>query len=310
MTYVSSKKNLRLGILFALLAAILNSSIGVFNEFSFLKGGGFSAIAFYKTFLAFIILLIGTFFSTKYRLRVWNIRCRAKEICLMSFFGVFILYYFETYAFSLSNIPLTSFMIYVPGFISVILGYIFLKEKLSIKKILVFFTLLIGAYLLLVGTVNLGFKVGLIYAFVGGAGYSIFIFLSKLFKLEDALATLWWMFMFGSLMLFVPLAISGNYIMEKESLFYVLLLAIFPTIGGFLMTLLAAKYISGGTIQLVETSDPLFATMFAIIIFNQGLTVTSSIGAIIILISLICLSLIESSESSELMTQEIKNIRT
>ncbi len=301
MFEVLRKQPHAIGVLCAVLAAMINSSIGILNEFTFSKGVPYQNVAFYKTIIAFIVLTSYLIISQQFRSQVFFLRKRVKELLLLSFTGVFCLYFFETWAFSKSNIPLTAFMIYAPGIITVILSVVFLKEKATLKMLFSVCMVFVGCYLLVAGNVVPVYGAGILYAFIGGLGYGLFIFLSKIFKIEYAFAALWWLFLFGAILLFIPYFYLNNYkvvVFPLNSTPYIILLAALPTILGFLLTMYAVRHAPASYVQILETSDPLFASIAAYIIFNQTLSNISLHGSVLILIGLFILSF--SKKSKEL----------
>ncbi|WP_413740345.1 DMT family transporter [Sodalis sp. RH14] len=304
MFEILRKRSHAIGILCAVLAAIINSSIGILNEFAFSKGVKYQDVAFYKTLIAFIIITLYLVISQQFRAQVFYLRKRVKELLILSFTGVFCLYFFETWAFSESNIPLTAFMIYAPGIITVILSVVFLKERATLKMLFSVCMVFVGCYLLVAGNVVPVYGEGILYAFIGGLGYGFFIFLSKIFKIEYAFAALWWCFLFGSILLFIPYYYLNDYkviFFPLNSMIYIVLLAAFPTILGFLLTMYAVRHAPASYVQILETSDPLFASVAAYIIFSQTLSNISLHGSALILIGLFILSFSKKNK-------ELKNV--
>ncbi|MGJ8517705.1 hypothetical protein LMG33810_002054 [Carnimonas sp. LMG 33810] len=293
------RKNSKIvGFSWALLASLLNSLIGPLNEKSFALGSNFYATALYKTVGALFILTVLLALLPKARRDAVALVPQLPKVVLMAFLGVFTLYFFETWAFSASNIPMTSFMIYVPGVVSIVLGYLFLKEQLGWVNILCFALILGGSYLLLVGEKSPALRVGALYALIGGLGYALFIFFSACFSIKATIGLLWWLFLWGACFLTVPALLTNSWQIPLPSMVPVLLLSVFPTIGGFFCTLKAAAYIGAGEMQMVETCDPLFASILAAVFFSQSLGLFSSCGAALIMLAILLLGFHQSRSSS------------
>lgn len=84
----------------ALIAAMLNGTIGVFTRFGLQAGLTPSVLAFYKCFIAFIIIAIYCLSKPKLRIECRTLSRYWHHYALLSFFGIFCLYFFETWAFS------------------------------------------------------------------------------------------------------------------------------------------------------------------------------------------------------------------
>lgn len=273
------------GLLFSLMAAIVNSSIGIANEFSF-AGSDFQGVAFFKTVVAFIIcgslcLLLNLRIPLN---KITLIRC-----AIVAFFGIFTLYFFETLAFSMAPVSVVSFSIYAAGIIGLFLSSIILKEELSINKIAAIFLVVIGIYLMT--NAEIEFSSGVLFALLGGLGYSLYLILTKHFAIPSGLPMLTLMFFFGSLYLAVPFFYSGAHFPTSEAIPGILWLSIVPTIFGFYFTNAALSHLDAGLVQIVETSDPLFASLFALLILNQTISSGGYVGCALIFMALIVAAL-------------------
>ncbi|WP_374220696.1 DMT family transporter [Deefgea sp. CFH1-16] len=204
------------------------------------------------------------------------------------FLVFFCLYFFETWAFSNASIPLVSFLTYAAGGVTLILSAYVLKEKLTRVKVLSFGFVVFGVCLIFnYEFVVTGSYFGMFLALIGGLGYALFIFLSKFLKVGCGFSQLVWLFGFGSLYLFVPAVFSGPIEINYNAMVPIFFLVVFPTIGGFYFTTKAIEGSEAGKVQIIETSDPLFATLFGFLIFGQILTIGSLWGASCIVFGLL-----------------------
>ena len=215
---------------------------------------------------------------------------------LLSFLGVFCLYFFETWAFAKASIPLVSFLTYAAGGITLILCVVFLKERLAFTKALSFIFILGGVAFLYMFEGNIsGTKLGIILALLGGLGYALFIFFAKFLNIGSGLPQLVWLFGFGSLYLFLAWGYEGFTLPSPSAIWPILALIIIPTIGGFWLTTKAVEAGHASNVQIIETSDPLFASLFAFWLFGELLSVAGASGAALIMLGLL-LSLYKSKE--------------
>lgn len=273
---------------FALVAAALNGTIGPLNRLGFSQGASHNQVAFYKCFLAFLVLLVFCLARRQHRETLFSLRAKWWHFLVLSFFGIFCLYFFETWAFSQASIPLVSFLTYAAGGITIILSAIVLGEGIGIYKIVAFLLIMAGVGMLYSFGVRLsGSNSGIVLALLGGLGYALFIFASKYLKTGSGLPHLVWLFGFGSIYLAFPLATERLLIPNVISCAVIVSLVVFPTIGGFYFT---TKAIHGGEaskVQILETSDPLFATLFAYLLFRENLSFLGMVGAASIMLGLV-----------------------
>jgi len=281
--------------LFALLAAMANGTIGPLNRFGFAEGATHHQIAFFKCFGAFLIVLVICLLKSQMRKQLFLLRARVWSFALLAFLGVFCLYFFETWAFSEASIPLVSFLTYAAGGGTIVLSAVFLREKINITKLISFCIILGGVWLLYAYEGNVtGSHLGVILALVGGLGYALFIFLAKFLNIGGGLPHLAWLFGFGSIYLLLPWGYDGFVAPPISSIWPVMGLIILPTIGGFWLTTKAVQGGSASGVQIIETSDPLFASLFAYILFGEALGEAGITGASLIFIGLL-LALYKSS---------------
>lgn len=249
--------------------------------------------------MAFSLLFIFCLAQEELRNQLFALAFKIKQLAILAFLGIFCLYFFETWAFAKASIPLVSFLIYAAGAVTIMLSAIFLKERISFLKIMSFALLVIGIILICLSEGRLeGSILGIILALIAGAGYALFIFFSKKLDIGSGVPHLVWLFGFGSIFLAFPLLQTEQILLPASSLWSILLLVLIPTIGGFWFTLKAIDDGSASGVQIIETSDPLFASLYAFILFSEILHWQGWVGAGFIMAGLIAAILAERFMSS------------
>lgn len=292
------------GILYAFLAAVCNSCIGIFSNILLEQGLSGREIAFLRCFIA----LIFTFFIC---MGNKNIRKNMKinfheafKFAMLAFFGISIMYIFETTAVRYIPVSLVSFLLYASGIITIILSCIFLQESLKVEKIISILLVFVGIGIMFITNFNIeGNIIGILCAIIAGAGYSLYIFFNKKWNIESGLRTLFYIFLFGAVFLGLQLVMSGTVsAVHMESLPYIFLLAIIPTIGGFYFTNRAINNITAGEVQLIEMSEPFIATILGYAVLHQVITKTDLLGGILIVAGLLILE----KDNIKIITKKIK----
>ncbi|WP_218563642.1 DMT family transporter [Moraxella ovis] len=218
----------------SLIAAMLNGTIGVFTRFGLQAGLAPSVLAFYKCFIAFIIIAIYCLSKPKLRIECRTLSRYWHHYALLSFFGIFCLYFFETWAFSEASIPLVVFLTYAAGAATILMAALFLGERPTKFKVAAFITIMMGVYLIFLFEHGiLGSMLGIILALLGGFGYALFIFLGKLLNVGNGLAVLCWLFGFGSLYLLVSFLLDGFMMPSLTAMGAIMALVLLPAIAGF-----------------------------------------------------------------------------
>lgn len=275
------------GILLAVLAAIVNATVGIFSVKLFESGMQSESVAFYKSLVAFILLLsVTSLFKREELSSLLSRKFWALAIC--AFFGFFCLYFFETAAYSTVNVAVVIFMLFGSATITTfILNALFENRFLLPKEALSGALAVIG--LLFIFDLNRlqSNTLGLCYAIIAGMGYGCFLTLSKRFAIGSGIVTLTVLLAFGCIYLFIPFAYQGLEPLKVTNLPAIILLALLPTVGGFYCTLKALSLIKSQSVQLIELTEPVFALVFSFIFLGQLSTTTQLVGGAIIILSII-----------------------
>lgn len=274
------------GAVFALFAAILNALVGTFSLSAFNTGISAGGVACYKCVIAVCVLSVFVVADTRQRKAWMKLLPHAHKIALIAFFGIFILYYFETRAYLYSSISAVTFTLLGTSTITTFLGsYIILKKNHSILAWVAMLLAMFGITLFQTNiSASSGFNIGLIFAALAGSGYGLFLVLNKRNPENfHGVAMLWWLVFFGSIYLVVPYSFVGIELPTKSALMYIGLLGVASTIGGFYFTTKALSLASATTVQLFELSEPLFATALGLVVFHQSVTLHELLGGALIL---------------------------
>ena len=269
------------GILYATAAAALNGTIGVFSKFLMETGLPPSTVAFLKSLIGFTCLLLilrGRFDSIGAYLRTG----------LCAFFGIFMLFYFETTAYRYeiaANVVLT--LMATAAMAAFVFGWIFVGDKPTPMRWLGLAICMFGLAVFLGVTQPSNFM-GLVYAALAGFGYGAFAVLAKSLKIGSGLAVTRRLLLFGSLYLSLPFFADGAVLPQFSLTTYVCLfaLALLPSIGGFYCTTRAIELATPAQVQLFELSEPLFAAVLALLFLQEMPTLNTYLGGALVLIGL------------------------
>ncbi|QQZ28758.1 DMT family transporter [Thiothrix subterranea] len=275
--------NTQKGIFFALCAAALNGTIGVFSKFLIYKSLSPSWIALLKTILGASIILI--FFMAINKLELKK-NIFGTNFILPAFFGIFCLFFFETHAYeTMSAANVTVILMSCSTFSAILFTKLILKDSLGSRQLIGFFFAAIGISIILGLNENITF-IGSINALLAGCGYGLFTVLLKSNNIEGGMLTTFKLLFWGGVFLSIPAygtPFPINDFFTKEIIFAIMGLAIFPSILGFFCTTKSVTYISPAKVQIIELTEPVFASIFAFIVLGEGITLVTLIGAIITL---------------------------
>ncbi len=274
------------GVFYAYIAALLNAFVGVFSLGAFNLGIAPTSVAFYKCLVALITLSLWVFTNASLRTACLRLANHKLQIALISFCGVFLLYFFETHAYLFTNISTVVFTLLGTSTITTFLASaVILKKRLTINEAISLMFALIGLCLLSLNEHGqLQINIGLLLAMIGGFGYGLFLVLiQKNPKNFHGAPMLWWLLLFGTLYLSIPFAFSFDGLPNLHAITYIILLSWFSTIGGFYFTTKALSLAKATMVQLVELNEPLFATILGLVIYHQQVTHMELLGGALIL---------------------------
>ncbi|NPD01265.1 DMT family transporter [Brenneria sp. hezel4-2-4] len=279
------------GIVYALLAAIFNGTVGVLSVKLFQTGLSPAQVAFYKCLIGLAIIFVIIMSSARRAALFHFIKSHWHVVLICSFFGFFMLYHFETSAYSTTNVATVVFMLFGTATVfSFMLSAIAEKRLFSWKEIQAITLSIVGLYLIFSDEsgIELSFTVGLINAMLAGIGYGLFLFLSKKLKLGAGMPQMCTLLLFGSIYLYFPVhssSLAASVTVEMAVM--LLLLAILPTIGGFWCTTKALTLTSSQSVQLIELSEPVFAILFSAIFLGQLSSPVQYIGGALIFLAIL-----------------------
>ena len=312
MKIIKLNSNL-LGFSFALAAAALNATIGIFSVLLMNTGLKSNDIAFLKTSIAFVLLsallskkslhfqyqqlqyqqlqyqeLISKDFVSSSNKSSHMRVLGAVAIC--AFLGIFTLFMFETKAYAYGNPANVVVILMASATISATLfGALLLKEKVFINTIVGVLLAIAGIFVISwTSSVDLTL---VLFATLAGSGYGLFSVLMQRFGLQGGIYLTKYLLLFGSLFLFIPFMITFEPVdISYHSILGLLGLAIFPTILGFYCTTSALKYLPASKVQVIELSEPLFAMFFVWLILHEDVTIRFWLGAGLVLLGILTIT--------------------
>ena len=277
------------GIILALSAAILNGTVGIFSKGLFQSNLTPAGVSFYKCLIAFIFISIFALFNNNLRTNIISLKSKIKYLWLCSFLGIFVLYFFETMAYKYESVSFVVFILLGSSVLSTfIFSSILLKETKRRYQYVGLILLFIGLLIMHFSKGSLhGASLGTVFAATAGVGYGLFLVLTKKFTLDGNLALIWYFMLFGIAYLLIPFYREGLVLPNLNSMPSLIGLSILPTIGGFYCTTKALNYLEANKVQFFELTEPVFATIFAFIVFNEIIQGLEWLGACLILVAIL-----------------------
>lgn len=273
--------SIRKGTFFALAAAAINGSIGVFSKTLFSVGMAPEWVAFLKTLLGLVILSAWLWAGREKSViqpgqRLW--------VGLAAFFGIFMLFFFETNAYTV--MPAANVVVILMA-TSVITANVasswLLKTQLGINQWLGA-ACSIGGIAFLAGFDGRVTATGCAFSLLAGLGYGVFGVILKMHAIQGGLYLTRQLLFWGCIFLLAPATQQG---LDAGQLFSpvvavsLVCLATLPSILGFFCTTKAINYLPPERVQLLELSEPLFSAVLALVFLHEPLTAVAVGGGLL-----------------------------
>lgn len=274
--------------IYAILAAICNASIGILSKGAFHIGLSPQSVAFYKCLIAFIILSPCVLAYKKNYNHIPKKLSHWLKIAVCAFFGIFILYFFETAAYAQSTISTVVFILLGSSAVTTIILSKFLnKEEIGPFQMLGFLLAISGVFCMFREESAHFISMGSFLAIVAGIGYGLFLSLSKKLTFDTSSIAFLWIFIgFGTLFLSIPVMLYHHAFPTITEFKYLIPLSIIPTIGGYYCTSKALHFGTSSKVQLFELTEPLFASVFGYVFLREWMSDIQLVGALLILVAI------------------------
>ncbi len=283
----------RMSFFYIVLASVLWGTSGIFVHY--LAPYGFTSLqmTFVRSIVAFAGMLLYILMFDRKLFKV-----SGKEIILfslggISFFGTASCYFYSMQATSISTAVV---LMYTAPIFVMIYSVLFLGEKLTkIKTASV--ALMIAGCALVSGVIG-GLKfdvVGILFGFLSGILYSAYNIITKINMMNKSnpISANFYGFLVASLVsIFVcKPGIIPELAMQKPIILPVIIgMGLVTCILPYFLYTLALKVIPAGTASSLGIIEPMSATVFSILLFNEKLSIFSAAGMILILVAVYLLS--------------------
>ncbi len=286
-----------LGIAYATSAAALNGTIGIFSILLMDSQLNSHDVAFFKTLIAVIflnILLSKTTYRKQKQIIVpsqsVSLAKFLTKLAICAFCGIFVLFYFETLAYSYGNASDVVIVLMASAALSALFfGVLLLQEKLSLGIIAGVALAITGVFI--ISWVGENSYLLLLNSTIAGAGYGLFTVLVKKFKFAGGIFLTNFLMLLGLCYLAVPFFSTMHAItVSPEILLGILCLALFPTVLGFYCTTKSLQYLEASKVQVTELSEPIFSMLFAWLFLSQSPNSSFFLGSGFILLGILLMN--------------------
>ncbi len=207
-------------------------------------------------------------------------------ILSITFFNV--CYFF---AISKASLSVAAILLYTAPAIVVFLSAIFLKQKITFKKIISVIVAFIGCAIVCLaqGEISLSF-IGVIAGLGSGLGYALYsIFGTFALKKYSALTTITYTFIVASVtFLFAnPKQVVVTVFSENKLIAQTVFLTMVATLLPYLLYTLALSKIKAENAAVIASTEPVCAALVGVVVFKEVLTIQVIIGLVFVLMAIV-----------------------
>ncbi len=284
-------------LFYIIAAGVCWGTTGIFSPFLGSYGfNGFQLTAMRGIFAFLSVALYALIFNRK------AFRVKPRELLSIFFVGLALFFTSALYfcAIDLSSVPTAVMLMYTAPVLVMFFSVLFLHEKLSAQKIFAVIFMLVGCAFVSGVIGGLEFNIwGILLGLGAGVSYAAYNIITKV-SMEHSYDPLS-MVLYGFLTVgVVSLFVSKPWeIVEYTAKAPLIILPAFVGLGLITMALpyflytLGIRALPAGTASALGIVEPMSATLFSIVIFNEPYDIFSIFGIILILLAVVMLSLTE-----------------
>ena len=242
------------------------------------EGSTLWQILFWRSF--FFIIVVSIFLLINYKRKVFN------ALYISGLPGViggiilsigFVSYVFAMYETTVAN---TNFIIQTQTLFLAILGYIFLKEKVSYLTIFCILVAISGIFLMLGSTISPGQMTGNLVAFLMPISFAVLILIVRKFPEVDMIPL---QLVAGIFAMIVGFLMSPTILISAKDIFFGFLAGFFQLGFGFILITIGARSTPSAFVGIIMLTEavlgPLWAWMFA----SEHIPLPVLIGGLIVI---------------------------
>lgn len=286
MNYSDSLK----GYFFVLLAALFWANIAILGRFLFREGMSPYEVVFWRALIA--CLIVGIYLHLLGKGLFQGIERRDFfYLILLGSVGVGFNYLGFIASIKYIKIATALLILYTFPSLVVILGRVFLGEKITKIKLLSLLLSMTGLVIVLGGDIVFSPQ-GYVWAVISAIGNASYALIGRKFsKKVESLKTLFWGFFFGAIfLLIVLLVVEGKIrIPTKVELGYLFILGFFCTFLPYMFFLFSFKYLEASKASIGALSEIPITSFLAFLFFAEKLNLSHFLGGGLIIFSILIL---------------------
>lgn len=276
-------------IIYIVLAGLFWGTSGVF--LNYLTPYGFTSleVSSIRGIFAAIAMGIYILFYNKNLFKTKPLHLAMFAFSGISVLGTAVFYFLAIQATSISTAVV---LMYTAPMFVLSFSVVFLKEKLTAKKMIAIVGIMLGCVFVsgIIGDARFS-AYGIIMGLLSGISYSLYNIITKIEMLKGAnsyTATFYSFLFMGLFSLFIcdfPSTVNTLIHSPLQAKLLAIGIGVINCVLPYVLYTMALKEISAGVASSLSVMEPMFATLFSIIIFDEKLSFFSVFGIVLILSS-------------------------
>ena len=211
--------------------------------------------------------------------------------------GLFLSLSFVAYiaAMSMTTVANVVFIISTQTIFLAIFGYLFLKEKISLKGFIAIFLALIGMIIMVGNSINQGTLLGNVISFAIPINFTILVMIIRKFPELDMIPAIFYSGIFSGI---YGLFLSSSLTFSMNDIIMGFLLGVPQLAFGFICVTIGTKTTQAVTVGLLMLLETIFAPIWVWIFLNEVPPSSVLIGGLIIILAVVLKSFDKSKEIS------------
>lgn len=243
-------------------------------------------IATYRLFFTVLLILPSTFIKNRKELK----KARKKHIILCIISGVFLAFHFVTWIASIkyTSVSSAAVLVNIHPVIIALGSYVIFKDKVSKKAILCIIITLAGSFIISFGDSTVGSNIvfGDMLAIIGAVFVAFYMLIGRFIRQYMSVAVYTFIVYTSCMAALLILDLFTKTVMYpypiKDWLLF-FMLAFFCTILGHSVFSWSLKYVKPAFVSVSNLGEPVFASIWAVILFKELPQIWNFIGSIIII---------------------------
>ena len=241
----------------------------------------------------FFVITLATFLVLTYKKNTTEIIKRSGFPAIIA--GLFLSLSFVAYiaAMSMTTVANVVFIISTQTIFLAIFGYLFLKEKISLKGFIAIFLALIGMIIMVGNSNNQGTLLGNIISFAIPINFTILVMIIRKYPELDMIPAIFYSGIFSGI---YGLFLSSSLTFSMNDILMGFLLGVPQLAFGFICLTIGTKTTQAVTVGLLMLLETIFAPIWVWIFLNEVPPSSVLIGGLIIILAVVLKSFDKSKE--------------